>query len=68
MQGAYDCPSPGWEGHQREHSKQSLEHWVTGVRSSMFWGVEERGMKCPQTFLMFLPSQPQEQTMDGLRS
>lgn len=33
----------------------------------MFWGLGEMGMKCSQAFLMLLPSQIQEQIMEGLR-
>lgn len=34
----------------------------------MFWGPGGMGMKCHQVFLMLVPSQAQEQTMEGLRS
>lgn len=37
------------------------------MRSRMFWGLGEMGMKCCEAFLMLLPSQIQEQTMEGLR-
>lgn len=37
------------------------------MRSRMFWGLGEMRIACCEAFLMLLPSQIQEQTMEGPR-